>query len=1124
MAQNPYNNSTVQDANEAIVEELRTLSELKRKFLKRELDLSPQITLMLAEIQEQQSLKKTYEIIIKKLESDVEVEGSEVDSLHKQFKDRLAFNNFVKLIIKEMELANWDLDAAAKAIESGVVFEASTLPIQVERNEASTLPIQVERNEASTLPIQVERNEASTLSIQVERKEASALSIQVERKEASALSIQVERKEASTLPIQVERKDVSHFCFNAQSLNGTMPIPPEFVVNTECASVVNEAYEDFLAQDNALASWLLSTISASLLPQFVGAESASAVWSTIIQFFANKSTTTVMNLHYKLQSIRKGDDSKHVYLTRIKEVCDALASCGSPVSQVEHVVSILKGLPREYQSFMAVITSSSETLSLDRVYSMLVDAETQLAGFDAQPENLPMSASVAQGQLHGGSTRFVDTHDFKQQSSTMRGGRTGARGRARLQFQLCGKNGHSVDQCCVNYVNLDNVACTCCANKNGAGVVSTQTTVAPVAALNSSRTQWIMNSGATHHVTPDATHINHSTDLDGPSNLVVGNGTSLAVKSVDFFPKKRSIPRPQFSPLPIIKNLHVNITNQSLSSQKPLHVSSIENLAISKKTQQRKTECQAYEADRSRPLDINIELPDEEASLEAAKKIKIGIYFVTWWALNVVFNIYNKKVLNAFPFPWLTSTLSLAAGSMLMLISWATRVADAPKTDFEFWKTLFPVAVAHTIGHVAATVSMSKVAVSFTHIIKSGEPAFSVLVSRFLLGEAYPLPVYLSLLPIIGGCALSAFTELNFNRTGLMGAMISNLAFVFRNIFSKKGMNGKSVSGMNYYACLSMLSLLILTPFAIAVEGPQLWTVGWQKAVSQIGPNFVWWVVAQSVFYHLYNQVSYMSLDQISPLTFSIGNTMKRISVIVSSIIIFHTPVQPINALGAAIAILGTFLYSQAKHLDFAYFSDICYKSFGDRVKYWVTFNEPNFQRRSLSSQLATSSYLMQAAVAVNIYRSKYQSLYTLVRVGKQNSETKTASFLDPVVFGGYPPEMQRILGSIDCMFSECELGTGTSRTEGLRGQRSQKNSIPIGEPPGEMRVPGPSVVTYWLSILNQKLNPSAMQTDVDWIYVHPRGMKIINYLKRRSNNIAMIITENATMKPKCHLKFNFIA
>ena len=76
--------------------------------------------------------------------------------------------------------------------------------------------------------------------------------------------------------------------------------------------------------------------------------------------------------------------------------------------------------------------------------------------------------------------------------------------------------------------------------------------------------------------------------------------------------------------------------------------------------------------------------------------------------------------------------------------------------------------------------------------------------------------------------------------SGFMGAMISNLAFVFRNIFSKKGMKGKSVNGMNYYACLSMLSLLILIPFAIAVEGPQAWAAGWNSALAQIGPNFVW--------------------------------------------------------------------------------------------------------------------------------------------------------------------------------------------------------------------------------------------------------------------------------------------
>ncbi|KAK7276801.1 hypothetical protein RIF29_17947 [Crotalaria pallida] len=357
-----------------------------------------------------------------------------------------------------------------------------------------------------------------------------------------------------------------------------------------------------------------------------------------------------------------------------------------------------------------------------------------------------------------------------------------------------------------------------------------------------------------------------------------------------------------------------NSQRSLLSVQKPLHLSGVIGVGnLMKSVRCEKSDfavCGAYEADKS---EVEGGGGGGAEAPAAAKKVKIGLYFATWWALNVVFNIYNKKVLNAYPYPWLTSTLSLACGSLMMLISWATRIAEAPKTDLEFWKSLFPVAVAHTIGHVAATVSMSKVAVSFTHIIKSGEPAFSVLVSRFILGETFPVPVYLSLVPIIGGCALAAVTELNFNMTGFMGAMISNLAFVFRNIFSKKGMKGKSVSGMNYYACLSILSLAILTPIAIAVEGPQMWAAGYQTALSQIGPQFIWWVAAQSIFYHLYNQVSYMSLDEISPLTFSIGNTMKRISVIVSSIIIFRTPVQPVNALGAAIAVLGTFLYSQAK-------------------------------------------------------------------------------------------------------------------------------------------------------------------------------------------------------------------
>ncbi|KAE8656388.1 Trehalose-phosphatase/synthase 7 isoform 1 [Hibiscus syriacus] len=163
MAQHPYNGHAIQASDQAVVEELHALSELKFKFFKKELHLSPQVTLMLAEIQEQQSLMRTYEITIKKLQSHVEDKDSDIALLHKQLQDCTVCNkslekklnaseplsmfddvqsmnlnpshfvqvlhfslrsarSFTKMMVREMELAKWDLLAAAEAIEPGAVF------------------------------------------------------------------------------------------------------------------------------------------------------------------------------------------------------------------------------------------------------------------------------------------------------------------------------------------------------------------------------------------------------------------------------------------------------------------------------------------------------------------------------------------------------------------------------------------------------------------------------------------------------------------------------------------------------------------------------------------------------------------------------------------------------------------------------------------------------------------------------------------------------------------------------------------------------------------------------------------------------------------------------------------
>ncbi|KAL3522031.1 hypothetical protein ACH5RR_014865 [Cinchona calisaya] len=241
---------------------------------------------------------------------------------------------------------------------------------------------------------------------------------------------------------------------------------------------------------------------------------------------------------------------------------------------------------------------------------------------------------------------------------------------------------------------------------------------------------------------------------------------------------------------------------------------------------------------------------------------------------------------------------------------------------------------------------------------------------------------------------------------------------------------------------------------------------------------------------------------------------------------------------------------------DFRYYADVCFKYFGDRVKYWVTFNEPNvaairgyrsgiyppsrcsasFGNCSTGDSLeepliAAHNIILSHAAAVSTYQTKYQktqggSIGIVVNAIwfepiSNSSKDKLAAeraqsfymnwFLDPIIFGRYPVEMQQILGSQlpafsrkdlnkmksgidfiginhytsfyakDCMYSQCEQGPGVSRSEGYYLRTAFKDGIPIG-----------------------------VTTEVDWLYVHPLGMeKIVTYIKERYNNTPMFITEN---------------
>jgi len=54
-----------------------------------------------------------------------------------------------------------------------------------------------------------------------------------------------------------------------------------------------------------------------------------------------------------------------------------------------------------------------------------------------------------------------------------------------------------------------------------------------------------------------------------------------------------------------------------------------------------------------------------------------------------------------------------------------------------------------------------------------------------------------------------------------------------------------------------------------------------------------------------YNEVAFLALSEVAPVTHAVGNTIKRVVIILASVIVFQNPLLPLGALGSAIAVGG---------------------------------------------------------------------------------------------------------------------------------------------------------------------------------------------------------------------------
>ncbi|KAL0720531.1 hypothetical protein Bca4012_035130 [Brassica carinata] len=228
---------------------------------------------------------------------------------------------------------------------------------------------------------------------------------------------------------------------------------------------------------------------------------------------------------------------------------------------------------------------------------------------------------------------------------------------------------------------------------------------------------------------------------------------------------------------------------------------------------------------------------------------------------------------------------------------------------------------------------------------------------------------------------------------------------------------------------------------------------------------------------------------------------------------------------------------------DFRNYADICFKNFGDRVKHWVTMNEPlsvvqggygqgktapgrcsKFTNpKCTAGDGATEPYIvghnliLSHGAAVEVYREKYNAsqkgqvgiaLNTpwYLPYSEESAEDKLAVarvmaftidfFMEPLVTGKYPLDMVNNVGGRLPTFSE-------QQSKMLKGSYDF-----IG-------------INYYSSSYAKDAPCSTEQAASDWLLIYPKGIRgLVLYVKYKFKDPVIYITENGRDESNTPEKF----
>ncbi|XP_069126210.1 solute carrier family 35 member E1 homolog [Argopecten irradians] len=303
----------------------------------------------------------------------------------------------------------------------------------------------------------------------------------------------------------------------------------------------------------------------------------------------------------------------------------------------------------------------------------------------------------------------------------------------------------------------------------------------------------------------------------------------------------------------------------------------------------------------------------DNASMRDA--VKLIVICLLWYTTSSGGNIVGKLVLNEFPYPMTVTMVQLLSGALYLkpIINLLSVPDSGNVPRYYYWTMILPLALGKFLASVSSHISIWKVSVSYAHTVKATLPLFTVLLSRIILGEKQTFPVYLSLVPIIGGVIIATLTELSFDYIGLISALCATVGFSLQTIFSKKCLKETGLHHLRLYVTICRLAAGCFLPMWALFDLRRIYAH--HDSVNEDRMfYYLFLLLVDGFFSMLQNVFAFTVIAMVAPLSYAVANATKRIIIIGASLFFLRNPVTPMNLLGMSVAVFGVLMYNKVKY------------------------------------------------------------------------------------------------------------------------------------------------------------------------------------------------------------------